>query len=155
MTEHHNDVDRLADALNGIAMLYQFRSTDSRLYGTLTVSQSYCLRTLHFNRARTMGELAAELRVRLSTITGVVNQLEEKKLVERKDNPHDRRSLHVVLTPQGRKLYGAAHGTFLTHIAPLLRSRSVVDREKFICFLAEITEAIRAWQSKAGEAART
>ena len=150
VTENDNDVHRLADALNGIAMLYQFRSADSQMYGTLTVSQSYCLRTLYFNRARTMGELAAELQVRLSTITGVVDQLEERKLVERKDNPEDRRSLQVVLTPKGRKLYSAAHETFLSHIAPLLKSRSVVDREKLISFLGEITEAICAWQNKSG-----
>src|SRR5204862_2157710 len=77
------DVNRLADALNGIAALYQFRSLISRLYGTLTVSQSYCLRTLYFKGVHTMRDLAAELHVRLSTITGVIDQLERKGFVER------------------------------------------------------------------------
>src|SRR4029077_8615958 len=119
MQAHNNDVHRLADALNGIAMLYQFRSSSSPLYGSLTVSQSYCLRILYFNGARTMSELAAELRVRLSTITGVIDQLEDRKLVERVDHPEDRRSLHVQLTAEGRNLYRIGHEAFLSHIEPL------------------------------------
>ena len=55
------DLDILADALNRIATLYQFRSLDTRLYGMLTVSQSYCLRVLYFQGVRTMSELASEL----------------------------------------------------------------------------------------------
>jgi MarR family 2-MHQ and catechol resistance regulon transcriptional repressor len=140
------DLDRLADSLNGIAALYQFRSLSERLYGTLTVSQSYCLRILYFQGARTMSELAEELRVRLSTITGVIDQLEAKGLVERTDHPEDRRSLHVHLTPKGRSLYRAAHEAFLSHLEPLLDSRSSADREKLLSFLDDVTESIRGWQ---------
>src|SRR5947207_15540832 len=119
------DVTRLADVLNGIATLYQFRSLNERLYGTLTVSQSYCLRLLYFQGPRTMSDLAAALRVRLSTITGVIDQLEARKLVERTDHPEDRRSLHVRLTPKGRTLYRTAHEAFLSHLKPLLDKRAL------------------------------
>jgi DNA-binding MarR family transcriptional regulator len=140
------DILRLADALNGIATLYQFRSLDERLYGKLTVSQSYCLRLIYFEGARTMGELAAELHVRLSTITGVVDQLEKKGLVARAAHPEDRRSLRVGLTPEGRSLYGAAHEAFLSHLEPLFEGRSAGEREKVLSFLADATEAICGWQ---------
>lgn len=140
------DAHRLADALNDIAILYQFRSSNAPLYGTLTVSQSYCLRILYFGKPSTMSELAGRLHVRLSTITGVIDQLEEKSLVERVEHPEDRRSLLVKLTPKGRDLYGAAHQAFLSHIMPLLRNRSAADRERLISFLGEVTEAIRGWQ---------
>jgi hypothetical protein len=33
------DFAKLADTLNALAALYQFRSLDDRLYGALTVSQ--------------------------------------------------------------------------------------------------------------------
>ena len=52
-----------------------------------------------------MGELAALLEVRLSTMTGVIDQLEGKGLVERADHPEDRRSLQVRLTSDGRQHY--------------------------------------------------
>jgi MarR family transcriptional regulator, 2-MHQ and catechol-resistance regulon repressor len=140
------DLSRLAHVLNGIASLYQFRSLEQRLYGTLTVSQSYCLRILYFQGSRTMSQLAAGLQVRLSTITGVVDQLEGKGLVERTDHPEDRRSLHVHLTSKGRSLYHAAHEAFLSHLEPLLDSRSADDREKLLSFLDDVTESIRGWQ---------
>jgi DNA-binding MarR family transcriptional regulator len=142
------DVLRLPDALNGMAMLYQFRSPNAPLFGTLTVSQSYCLRILYFNPSRTMSELAAGLRVRLSTITGVIDQLEKKHLVERIAHPEDRRSLQVRLTSRGRNLYRGAHEAFLSHIEPLLKGRSAADRQMLLSFLGEITEAIRGWQQK-------
>jgi DNA-binding MarR family transcriptional regulator len=141
-----DDVARLADALNGIATLYQFRSLSQRLYGALTVSQSYCLRILYFQGMRTMSELAEKLQVRLSTITGVIDQLEERGLVERSGHPEDRRSLHVRLTPKGRSLYGNAHEAFLSHLKPLLEGRTPADREKLLSFLADVTDSIRGWQ---------
>ena len=141
------DALRLADALNAIATLYQFRSLNERLYGKLTVSQSYCLRLIYFEGPRTMSELAAALGVRLSTITGVVDQLEQKGLVVRVQHPKDRRSLRVGLTPEGRSLYGAAHQAFLSHLEPLFEKRTQGEREKLLSFLADATEAIRGWQA--------
>ena len=82
----------LAEALNSIAKLYQFRSLNRRLYGTLTVSQSYCLHLLYFQGPRTMNEISRALRITLSTTTGVIDQLEKKELVRRTDHPKDRRS---------------------------------------------------------------
>jgi DNA-binding MarR family transcriptional regulator len=75
------DLRTLDDLLNELAKLYQFRSLDDRMYEALTVSQSYCLRILYFQGPRPMGELATELDVRLSTMTGIVDQLEARGLV--------------------------------------------------------------------------
>ena len=99
-----DDLFRLDEALNRLATLYQFRSQEEPTYGTLTVSQSYCLRSLYFHGPQTMSELAAELHVQLSTMTGVIDQLEAKRLVRREAHPEDRRSLRVDLTPKGKKL---------------------------------------------------
>src|SRR5215471_8838675 len=114
-----DELMELAEALNSIARLYQFRSLEHRLYGTLTVSQSYCLHLLYFQGPRTMNEIAKALQITLSTTTGVIDQLEKKKLVSRSDHPRDRRSLHVELTAQGRTLYRSAHQAFLSHLVPL------------------------------------
>jgi len=145
---HGKDLHRLADTLNALATLYQFRSLDEPLYDALTVSQSYCLRQLYFRGARTMGELAAELQVQLSTMTGVIDQLEAKRLVQRARHPSDRRSLHVTLTARGRKLYQAAHEAFLSHLEPLFQGRSLAEREKILSFLAEVIQTVRGWRAR-------
>src|SRR5262245_41936860 len=101
-------VHELDDALTELAKLYQFRSLEARSYGGMTVSQSYTLRDLYFKGPRSMSQLAELLGVRLSTMTGVVDQLEERGLVERADHPEDRRSFQVRLTPEGKRFYQGA-----------------------------------------------
>ena len=140
------DLLELDELLNQLATLYQFRSPDVRGYGALTVSQAYCLRILYFKGARTMGELAGELDVRLSTMTGIVDQLEGKRLVDRLDHPEDRRSLRVALSDQGRALYHAAHEAFLSHLAPLIDRRTPAARRQILDFLSHAIEAIRGWR---------
>jgi MarR family 2-MHQ and catechol resistance regulon transcriptional repressor len=49
-------------------------------------------------------ELSRELIMHRSNITGLVDRLEERGLVSRKDNATDRRVYRVVLTARGREL---------------------------------------------------
>lgn len=140
------DLQTLDSTLNDLAKLYQFRGLDDPLYGGLTVSQSYVLRRLYFDGARAMGELAADLDVRLSTMTGVIDQLEEKGLVQRVDHPDDRRSLQVQLTAKGRALYRGAHEAFLSHLEPLFVGRTAADRRQILAFLSDTIRVIQGWR---------
>ena len=45
------------------------------------------------------------MMVTVSNLTGIVDRLEEKKLVLRKRDETDRRVVHVTLTEKGTKLY--------------------------------------------------
>ena len=56
-----------------------------------------------------MGELAEHLYCDASNVTGIVDRLEGRGLVERKPDPNDRRVKRLVLTPQGRTLWQAHH----------------------------------------------
>ena len=51
-----------------------------------------------------MGELAKQLFCDNSNITGIVDRLEERGLVERKADDHDRRVKLLVLTSEGRSV---------------------------------------------------
>lgn len=53
-----------------------------------------------------MGRLADELDVALPNATGIVNRMEERGLVIRRDDPSDRRLVLVELTAAGRRLIG-------------------------------------------------
>ena len=145
-TKASSDLLLLDEHLNTLAKLYQFRSLDDPLYRGLTVSQSYVLRLLFFHGPHTMGELANDLDVRLSTMTGVVDQLEERGLVERADNPNDRRSLQVRITDSGRTLYHQAHEAFLSHLKPLVRNRPAAARQDILDFLGDAIRMIEGWR---------
>lgn len=140
------DLLLLDERLNELAKLYQFRRLDDPLYRGLTVSQSYVLRRLYFQGPRAMGELAADLEVRLSTMTGIVDQLEEKGFVERFDHPADRRSLNVRVTTRGRKAYQQAHQAFLSHLRPLFEGRAAVRRQ-ILDFLADVIHVVEGWRA--------
>ena len=52
----------------------------------------------------TQVELSRRLIMHRSNVTGLVDRLEARRLVHRKDDPTDRRAFNVVLTPAGRQL---------------------------------------------------
>jgi DNA-binding MarR family transcriptional regulator len=141
-----SDLVLLDERLNDLAKLYQFRRLDDPLYRGLSVSQSYVLRRLFFQGLRSMGELASALDVRLSTMTGVIDQLEEKGLVERVDHPGDRRMLHVRITRKGHQVYQRAHEAFLSHLSPLFERRPAVMRRQILEFLEEVVSIVEGWR---------
>ncbi len=59
-----------------------------------------------------MGRVAANLDVRLSTMTGIIDQLQKEDMVEQARASGDRRSFQVKLTAYGRRRYRIAHGHF-------------------------------------------
>ena len=51
----------------------------------------------------TMSRIAELLGVSVSNVTGIIDRIEERGLVERIRNPNDRRVVHVPLTDAGRR----------------------------------------------------
>ena len=71
----------------------------------LTPPQFYVLATIGYAGGLPFGEIGTKMMVTVSNLTGIVDRLEEKKLVLRKRDENDRRVVHVVLTEKGTKLY--------------------------------------------------
>lgn len=67
----------------------------------LTPQQAHALRCLVPGAPLPMGELAAELMCDASTVTGIVDRLEEHGLVRRQPDPGDRRVKALVVTDEG------------------------------------------------------
>ncbi|MFX0039608.1 MAG: MarR family winged helix-turn-helix transcriptional regulator [Promethearchaeota archaeon] len=73
----------------------------------LTPTQHLILRELWMADGQQFKDLAESCDCTRSTITGVIDTMEEHKLVIREKNPKDRRSTLVKLTEKGRKLKDA------------------------------------------------
>src|SRR4051812_45515127 len=67
----------------------------------LTMSQVKVLFVLFSDGGASMGQLAASLGVTLPTVTGIVDRLVEHGMVQREENPHDRRLVVCRLTETG------------------------------------------------------
>lgn len=78
------------------------RTTVSRAAG-LTTQQCQLLCELQHD-SRSHGELADRLRCDKTNVTGLVDRLERRRLVERRPGAPDRRVSQVVLTQTGRDL---------------------------------------------------
>ncbi len=71
----------------------------------LTVPQYIVLNTIRRRgRGCTMSELADVAYQVPATMTGIIDRLSERGLVQRQQDPTDRRSWRVVLTPAGQRL---------------------------------------------------
>ena len=70
----------------------------------LSPPQAQALRQLHEDEPCPMSELAGQLCCDNSNVTGIVDRLERRGLVERRPAEHDRRVKLVQLTPAGAAL---------------------------------------------------
>ena len=61
---------------------------------------------------RSVGELASATGQRPSTLTGVLDRLERRRLVRRRVNAADRRSFTIELTAPGERAAARVHGAF-------------------------------------------
>ena len=69
------------------------------------------LRVMHLIRQKcepSTGELAADLRIRPATLTGLADRLEQKGLIRRWSDTNDRRVVRISLTPEGSLLLDEA-----------------------------------------------
>ncbi len=71
----------------------------------LTPPQFYVLATIGYAGGLPFGEIGEKMMVTVSNLTGIVDRLEEKGLVVRERDAHDRRVIRVRLTEKGSKLY--------------------------------------------------
>jgi MarR family transcriptional regulator, organic hydroperoxide resistance regulator len=68
----------------------------------LSAAEINALACFGSEESRTIRQLVAATAQRPSTLTGVLDRLERRRLIERTPNPADRRSVLVRLTPSGR-----------------------------------------------------
>ncbi len=94
-------VERLGNAVGDLMRACQFRDRNEICCHGVSVSQCYALDALERRGPLAMGELATYLYLDVSTVTRLVDQLEDEAYIERGPDPADRRKVQVELTPAG------------------------------------------------------
>ena len=108
------------------------------------------VRVLHRLAAepRTLGELGAELGLSPTSITRVVDRLEERGLLERRRGGDDRRRVTAVLLPAGRKLVAALPLLRGTPIWEAAQRLSPEERQRIGAAMREFVSAVRAVEAE-------
>jgi DNA-binding MarR family transcriptional regulator len=81
------------------------------------------------------------MMVTVSNLTGIVDRLEEKKLVLRKRDETDRRVVHVTLTEKGTKLYQTTIPLFEKSISEIFSSLDLPRQKKLSALLRNLNRA--------------
>lgn len=96
-------------------------------YG-LTGPQLVCLRVIGRQEGVTPSEVARSIALSQATVTGIVDRLVARQLVERRRTPHDRRSVNIFLTQAGRELIAVAPSPLQERFSTRLGQLSVADQ---------------------------
>jgi DNA-binding MarR family transcriptional regulator len=107
----------------------------------LTPPQFYVLATIGYAGSLPFGEIGAKMMVTVSNLTGIVDRLEEKKLVLRKRDETDRRVVHVTLTEKGTKLYKSTIPLFEKSISEIFSSLDLTSQKKLSTLLRNLNRA--------------
>lgn len=107
----------------------------------LTPPQFYVLATIGYAGSLPFGEIGAKMMVTVSNLTGIVDRLEEKKLVLRKRDETDRRVVHVTLTEKGTKLYKSTIPLFEKSISEIFSSLDLTHQKKLSALLRNLNRA--------------
>jgi DNA-binding MarR family transcriptional regulator len=94
----------------------------------LSPSQGAALATIGRHGPLTPSELALRERIKRPTATRVIARLEETGLVDRTQDPVDRRSFVVALTPAGRELLARVRTRKNAYLARRLRDLDADER---------------------------
>jgi DNA-binding MarR family transcriptional regulator len=88
---------------------------------------------------RRMSDLAECAGTSQASLTGIVDRLEERELVERVRTAEDRRVVEVALTTRGREQMDRSNAAMLGRIAEVVEPLSTAERRQFLALLRKIT----------------
>jgi len=127
----------IVDALAQLSFLVQGRLAKRAGAQDLSMIQTRLLGVLR-DRQPTMQQLARLLELDKSSVTGLVDRAERRGLVRRAPSRDDRRSVHVSLTPRGRRVIGEVGGAFTSDLASLTDCLSPAARRQLSTLAARI-----------------
>jgi DNA-binding MarR family transcriptional regulator len=107
----------------------------------LTPPDAGILRLLRKAAGISQQELSARLRIHPSRLVAILDNLEQRKLVERKPNPQDRRLYSLHLTKDGSEILERIGKVAREHQDALLSTLSVDERGKLTELLHRIADA--------------
>jgi len=114
--------------LRSLVSTYQafehYSAPDVKALG-LTMTQFDVIATLGNQLPMTCKELGEKTLVTKGTLTGVLERLQTKGILERKINPEDARSQMIGLTEKGQKLFEKVFPEHLKHLDRAFKNLSV------------------------------
>jgi MarR family transcriptional regulator, organic hydroperoxide resistance regulator len=110
----------------------------------ITAQQRFVIRCVGKYPGMTAGQLAAVLHVDPGTVSAALKRLEDKELLERRRDPHDRRRVTLGLSAHGRALARPSAGTVEHAVDQLVASLKPRELDAIQGLLARLTTHLDA-----------
>ena len=138
--------ERLHRLTKDLIRRYQFRDWNQICCYGITISQCHILDVVEEAGDLTMQQLARRMFKSVSTMTRVAGQLVRKGYIKRRQDPEDRRVIHVSVTPQGKAILAAIQRDMVETQKAILRA--IPEREWAGAFkvLEALAQGAQRWQ---------
>ena len=113
-----------------------------RLAEDCTIARFDLLANLERADGQTLVALSRRMLVTAGNLTGLVDRAERDGMVERKDDPRDRRVSRVFLTAKGRQLVTALLPAHAAHVGDLLRGLQPTERRELRRLLGKLRDSL-------------
>lgn len=110
----------------------------------ISVPQLLCLLAVHENGPLAPSRIAKMIMVKSSTVTGIIDRLEQKGLVERSRTSKDRRVVTISLTETGERLAQNAPSPITEKIMEGLKRLTGSDLQQIVQGLKSLTALLDA-----------
>jgi DNA-binding MarR family transcriptional regulator len=107
----------LVDLFNDILTIEQ-NALKEGSFNDLSITEIHTIEAIGMYVARTMSEVAADLKITVSTLSIAINNLVKKGYVERKRIEEDRRVVKIQLTKRGKlayRIHSKFHSDMIIH----------------------------------------
>ena len=108
----------------------------------VSAPQLHCLLALHENGPLPPSQIARHIMVKSSTVTGIIDRLEQKGLVTRLRNSPDRRVITIQLTEAGKELARNAPFPIQHKIVDGIRKLPEGEIKQIILSLSKLTHML-------------
>jgi DNA-binding MarR family transcriptional regulator len=128
------------------AVDHSLQKLSKRLQATrnITGPQRFVLRIVGRFPGIPSGEVASILRIHPSTLTGIIARLSQRGLLQRRDDPRDRRRTLLALTPRGREIDVDEGSAIDGTVARVLASGTASEIDATQNVLARLATALEA-----------
>ncbi len=122
-------------------MKQEMSYTNDLMY--LSMLQIQTLIYIHKHENTSMGGIAEYFRIELPSATSLITKLCDQKLVERFDDPQDRRLVRVTLSGEGKTLLERAQRERKIKIEKMLSYLSVKEKSELLTILHTINTKLQ------------
>lgn len=141
-----NAAEQLHRLTKELLRRYQFRDWNQICCYGISISQCHILDALAEEGDLTMQHLARRMFKSVSTMTRVVGQLVRRGYVKRRQDPEDRRVVHISVTPQGKAVVAAINRDLIQTQKAILQGIPADQWAGAFKVLEALASGARRWQ---------